>query len=74
MFLVKPNKHYIDIKYACFYFQVFTVPLEERRYREMNEHSFGDETKQAETCKDIMAKNSKLPTKLQNYIKKVESP
>ena len=25
----------------------------------MNEHSFGDETKQAETCKEIMAKNSK---------------
>ncbi|XP_052081432.1 vigilin-like [Mytilus californianus] len=35
--------------------QVFTVPVEERRF---NDHSFGDETKQAETCKEIMARNN----------------
>lgn len=33
------------------------MPVEERRF---NDHSFGDETKQAETCKEIMARNSKL--------------
>ncbi|XP_061189597.1 vigilin-like [Saccostrea echinata] len=39
--------------------QVFTVPLEERRFKEMNEHSFGDEgqTEQAKICKDIMARH-----------------
>lgn len=36
--------------------QVFTVPLEERRFREMNEHKFGDESEQAKICKDIMQK------------------
>ncbi|CAG2229559.1 Vigilin [Mytilus edulis] len=35
--------------------QVFAVPVEERRF---NDHSFGDETKQAETCKEIMARNN----------------
>lgn len=39
--------------------QVFTVPLEERRFKEMNENSFGDEgqTEQAKICKEIMAKH-----------------
>ncbi|KAK7477919.1 hypothetical protein BaRGS_00030828, partial [Batillaria attramentaria] len=36
--------------------QVFTVPLEERRFKEMNEHKFGDESEQAKICKDIMQK------------------
>ncbi|XP_053378526.1 vigilin-like [Mercenaria mercenaria] len=37
--------------------QVFTVPLEERRFKDdFGESSFGDEGKQAEICKDIMAK------------------
>lgn len=36
--------------------QVFTVPLEERRYRDINEHSFGDDMEQAKICKEIMAK------------------
>ncbi|KAK3104810.1 hypothetical protein FSP39_010756 [Pinctada imbricata] len=39
--------------------QVFTVPLEERRFKEINEHSFGDEsqTEQAKICKEIMQRN-----------------
>ena len=37
--------------------QVFTVPLVERRYKEMNEHRFGDESDQAKICKDIMQKH-----------------
>lgn len=36
--------------------QVFTVPVEERRFREDDENSFGDEGKQADICKDIMMK------------------
>lgn len=42
--------------------QVFTVPLEERRFKEMNENSFGDEgqTEQAKICKEIMAKHGKF--------------
>ncbi|XP_060078333.1 vigilin-like [Ylistrum balloti] len=38
--------------------QVFTVPMEERRYKEFNEQSFGDETDQAKICKEIMARNN----------------
>ena len=49
---------------TSFVLQVFTVPLEERRFKEINEHSFGDEsqTEQAKICKEIMAKNSKCRT------------
>lgn len=37
--------------------QVFTVPLEERRFKDdFGESSFGDEGKQADICKEIMAK------------------
>ncbi|XP_025081209.1 vigilin-like [Pomacea canaliculata] len=36
--------------------QVFTVPVEERKFREMNEHKFGDESEQSKICKDIMQK------------------
>jgi len=37
--------------------QVFHVPLEERRYREMNERQFGgDQEQQARICQDIMSK------------------
>ncbi|XP_074655321.1 vigilin-like [Tubulanus polymorphus] len=37
--------------------QVFHVPLEERRYREMNERQFGgDQEQQARICQDIMTK------------------
>lgn len=36
--------------------QVFTVPVEERRFREDDENSFGDEGKQADICKEIMMK------------------
>ncbi|KAL4221822.1 hypothetical protein ACF0H5_020076 [Mactra antiquata] len=37
--------------------QVFTVPLEERRFKDdFGESSFGDEGKQAEICKEIMQK------------------
>ena len=37
--------------------QVFSVPVEERRYKEMAEQQFGDRGKeQAKTCADIMAK------------------
>ncbi|KAK7093511.1 hypothetical protein V1264_007247 [Littorina saxatilis] len=37
--------------------QVFTVPLVERRFKDMNEHKFGDESEQAKICKDIMQRN-----------------
>ncbi|WAR14750.1 VIGLN-like protein [Mya arenaria] len=36
--------------------QVFTVPLAERKFRDDLENSFGDEGKQADVCKDIMAR------------------
>lgn len=36
--------------------QVFTVPLEQRRFKDDDENAFGDEGKQAEICKEIMAK------------------
>ena len=38
------------------YLQVFTVPLEQRRFKDDDENAFGDEGKQAEICKEIMAK------------------
>ena len=37
--------------------KVFTVPLVERRFKDMNEHKFGDESEQAKICKDIMQRN-----------------
>ncbi|XP_013393954.1 vigilin [Lingula anatina] len=36
--------------------QVFRVPLEERRFQEINEHGFGEAGEQAKICKDIMQK------------------
>ena len=37
------------------------MPLEERRFKDdFGESSFGDEGKQAEICKDIMAKTGEL--------------
>lgn len=36
--------------------QVFTVPLEERKFKEMNERQFGEESDQLKICKDIMQK------------------
>ncbi|XP_055958186.1 vigilin [Patella vulgata] len=36
--------------------QVFSVPLEERRFKEMDDRLFGDETEQTKICKDIMSK------------------
>ncbi|XP_071109075.1 vigilin-like [Haliotis cracherodii] len=36
--------------------QVFTVPLEERRFKEMKETQFGEESEQAKICKEIMNK------------------
>ena len=36
------------------------MPLEERRFKEMKESQFGDESEQAKICKDIMARKSKL--------------
>ncbi|ESO99461.1 hypothetical protein LOTGIDRAFT_231082 [Lottia gigantea] len=36
--------------------QVFSVPLEERRFKEMDDRLFGDETEQTKICKDIMAR------------------
>lgn len=36
--------------------QVFTVPLEERRFKDDYDNSFGDEGKQADICKEIMSK------------------
>ena len=35
------------------------MPVEERRFREDDENSFGDEGKQADICKDIMMKTGK---------------
>jgi len=41
--------------------QVFSVPVEERRYKEMAEQQFGDRGReQAKTCADIMAKTGRL--------------
>ncbi|KAL8583524.1 hypothetical protein ACOMHN_054840 [Nucella lapillus] len=37
--------------------QVFSVPMVERRFKEMNEHKFGDESDQAKICKDIMTRH-----------------
>ncbi|KAK3594419.1 hypothetical protein CHS0354_037444 [Potamilus streckersoni] len=36
--------------------QVFQVPLEERRFKDMDEYSFGEEGEQAKICKEIMAR------------------
>ncbi|XP_059138756.1 vigilin-like [Physella acuta] len=36
--------------------QVFTVPLEERKFKEMNERQFGEESEQMKICKEIMQK------------------
>jgi hypothetical protein len=36
--------------------QVFCVPMEERRFKEMNEQQFGDSGHQAKVCQDIMQK------------------
>jgi len=38
--------------------QVFRVPLEERRYKEMNENRFGEQNEQSKICQDIMARTS----------------
>jgi len=41
--------------------QVFSVPVEERRYKEMAEQQFGDRGReQAKTCAEIMAKTGLL--------------
>jgi len=41
--------------------QVFSVPVEERRYKEMAEQQFGDRGReQAKTCADIMAKTGEF--------------
>jgi len=43
--------------YVPVYVQAFSVPVEERRYKEMAEQQFGDRGReQAKTCADIMAK------------------
>ncbi|CAL1537044.1 unnamed protein product [Lymnaea stagnalis] len=36
--------------------QVFTVPLEERKFKEINERQFGEESEQMKICKEIMQK------------------
>ena len=36
--------------------QVFTVPLEERKYKEMSEQHFGEKGEQAKICQEIMVK------------------
>ena len=42
---------------VCLSIQVFSVPVEERRYKEIAEQQFGDRGReQAKTCADIMAK------------------
>lgn len=38
--------------------QVFSVPLEERKFKELNERQFGGETDQMKICKDIMQKTN----------------
>ncbi|XP_005104751.1 vigilin [Aplysia californica] len=38
--------------------QVFTVPLEERKFKELNERQFGEESDQMKICKDIMQKTN----------------
>jgi len=48
------------MNYKYEYLQVFTVPLEERRFKDDYENSFGDEGKQADICKDIMAKTGQF--------------
>ncbi|KAL5015010.1 hypothetical protein ScPMuIL_009280 [Solemya velum] len=39
-------------------YKVFTVPLEERKFKEINDQGFGEETGQAKICKEIMTRNS----------------
>lgn len=53
-----PIDMYSFIRLFLFTFvKVFTVPLVERRFKDMNEHKFGDESEQAKICKDIMQRN-----------------
>lgn len=40
--------------------KVFTVPLEERRFKEVDDHGFGEEGDQAKICKDIMQKTGMM--------------
>jgi hypothetical protein len=41
--------------------EVFSVPVEERRYKEMTEQQFGDPgCEQAKICADIVAKTGQL--------------
>lgn len=62
MFVPWLKKQEIFHSFELLFEQVFTVPLEERRFKEMNENSFGDEgqTEQAKICKEIMAKHGKF--------------
>ena len=42
---------------VCMFMQVFSLPVEERRYKEMAEQQFGERGReQAKTCAEIMAK------------------
>ena len=55
----------ISIIICCFNFQVFTVPVEERRFKEMTEQQFGEKGgQQAKICSDIMNKCGELSGKM----------
>lgn len=66
LFFVMIKKEEFFQWFELLFEQVFTVPLEERRFKEMNENSFGDEgqTEQAKICKEIMAKHGKFPSRI----------
>ena len=42
-----------------FFIKVFTVPLEERKFKELNQRQFGDGSDQMKICKEIMNRTSK---------------
>lgn len=42
--------------FKILYFQVFHVPVEERKYRDMNSQRFGEQGEQSKICTDIMQK------------------
>lgn len=48
--------------------QVFTVPLEERKFKDDYDNSFGDEGKQADICMEIMQRTGTIESLVKSTV------
>jgi hypothetical protein len=55
--------------YWLSHLQAFTVPVEERRFREISEQQFGERGReQAKICADIMSKTGSVSCFLMDFV------